>query len=231
MEISYRLEKVSSKVNSGAKIADVGTDHAYIPIYLCLYNRIPSALAMDVKIGPLKIASRNIAKYNLCERIETRLSDGMKKLLPGEADTIIMAGMGGLLMNRILEEGKEILDSSVKLILQPQSEIPLVRRKIHDLGYQINEEDMFVDEDKIYNIIIATKGQECYQNHFHYEYGKKLMEDNNEILITYLIKRRSTLQNIYSTLKEKQTVKSKERMKEIEVELSRIEEVLSCLSI
>lgn len=229
MDISYRLEKVASKVKSGTKIADVGTDHAYIPIYLSLQNVIQSAIAMDVKKGPLQIADRNIKKYDLVEKIETRLSDGLHELKPLEADTIIIAGMGGLLMNRILEEGSHILDSDVTLILQPQSEIPLVRQKIHELGYKIDDEDMLIDEDKIYNIIVATKGQESYDNSLFYQYGKHLIETKNEILITFLLKRRSTLERIFHSLEEKITTNSLLRIEEIKVELKTIEEVLRCL--
>lgn len=93
-------------VSPGCRLADVGTDHAYIPIYLMQNGVIPQAVAMDINQGPLLRATENIRRYGLTGRIETRLSDGLEKLQAGEADTILIAGMGGLLMVRILENGQ-----------------------------------------------------------------------------------------------------------------------------
>ncbi len=96
-------------VSPGCRLADVGTDHAYIPIYLMQNGVIPQAVAMDINQGPLLRATENIRRYGLTGRIETRLSDGLEKLQAGEADTILIAGMGGLLMVRILENGQGVL--------------------------------------------------------------------------------------------------------------------------
>ena len=94
MELSKRLMAVACLVTPGNRLADVGTDHGYIPIYLIKENRIPHAIAMDVNRGPLLRAQEHIRMEGLEERIETRLSDGMKMLLPTEADTVVIAGMG-----------------------------------------------------------------------------------------------------------------------------------------
>ena len=106
MQISERLRTVAGMVSPGCRLADVGTDHAYIPIYLMQNGVIPQAVAMDINQGPLLRATENIRRYGLTGRIETRLSDGLEKLQAGEADTILIAGMGGLLMVRILETGR-----------------------------------------------------------------------------------------------------------------------------
>ena len=104
--LSIRMQAVADLVSDGMRIADIGTDHGFVPIALVSAGRCPYAVAADVRRGPLSHAAENIRKYGLSEVIETRLSDGLEKIKPGEADSIIIAGMGGMLMIRILEEGR-----------------------------------------------------------------------------------------------------------------------------
>ena len=94
MELSKRLKAVADMVGTGSVLADIGTDHAYIPIWLVSRGSVPRAVAMDVNEGPLKRAQENILQNGLEEKIETRLSDGFKALAPGEADAAVIAGMG-----------------------------------------------------------------------------------------------------------------------------------------
>ena len=135
MQLSLRLKTVADSVTGGNRVADVGCDHAYIAIHLAENNIAPRVVAMDVNKGPLSKAMENIEIRGLEDRIETRLSDGLARLNPGEADTVVIAGMGGALMVRILTEGESALKEVKELILQPQSEIFLVRRHLHTNGY------------------------------------------------------------------------------------------------
>ena len=107
MELSKRLQAVADLVTAGCRVADVGTDHAYIPIALVQEGRIPGAVAMDVNTGPLERARLHVAENRLEEKIELRLSDGLAALSPGEADSVVIAGMGGGLVIRILTEGAQ----------------------------------------------------------------------------------------------------------------------------
>ena len=134
MQLSARMERLASKVPYGSRLADVGTDHGYIPIALVLRGKISSAVAMDVNPGPLKRAEEHICGQKLSAYIETRLSDGLTALQAGEADTVLIAGMGGNLTKRILAEGKEVLETVKELVLQPQSEIWKVRRWLRENG-------------------------------------------------------------------------------------------------
>ena len=102
MQLSIRMQAVADMVTPGGRIADIGTDHGYVPIYLVEQNKTDHAIAMDVRKGPLARAGENIVRFGCSDRIETRLSDGLAMLKPGEADTVIIAGMGGLLSIRIL---------------------------------------------------------------------------------------------------------------------------------
>ena len=109
MELSRRLRMNASFVTPGNRLADVGTDHGYIPIALRLEGVIPSALAMDINPGPLERAKEHIRQFDLETDIHTRLSDGVQALCPGEADSVLIAGMGGALTIKILEAGKDVL--------------------------------------------------------------------------------------------------------------------------
>lgn len=150
MELSKRLQAVADLVTPGNRLADVGTDHGYIPIFLVEEEKIPHGIAMDVNRGPLLRAREHIGEKQLEEQIETRLSDGMKMLLPGEADTVVIAGMGGALTIKILQEGINLLPTLKELILQPQSELAKVRCWLAEHGLRIADEDMVLEEGKYY---------------------------------------------------------------------------------
>ena len=158
LKISDRLIQVAGLVPEGARLADVGTDHGYVPIWLLTQGRISSAIAMDVNKGPLLRARENRDKYGLQEVMELRLSDGLEKLRPGEADALLIAGMGGPLMIRILEAGRQTTEGIATLILQPQSEIPSVRRYLIGNGFCIDDEIMMKDEGKYYMAMKVSHG-------------------------------------------------------------------------
>ena len=147
MQLSKRLRAVADLVPGGTVPADVGTDHAYIPIALVEEGKIPRALAMDINQGPLTRAEENIKAHGLEEKIETRLSDGLEKMKKGEADTVLIAGMGGLLTVRILSSKREVLGGAT-LVLQPQSDLPSVRGWLTEEGYAITAEDLVLEDGK-----------------------------------------------------------------------------------
>ena len=159
MQISERLRAVAGMVSPGCRLADVGTDHAYIPIYLIQNGTVPRAIAMDINQGPLLRATENVRRYGLADRIEARLSDGLEKLQAGEADTVLIAGMGGLLTIRILENGKEVLAGCRELVLQPQSDIRSVRTYLEENGWQIDWEDLVFEDGKYYPMMRAVPGK------------------------------------------------------------------------
>ena len=127
MELSKRLQAVADLVTEGASVADIGTDHGYIPIYLIEHNIAGKVIALDINRGPLERARMHVVGHGLKGKIETRLSDGLEKVLPGEVDTMIAAGMGGGLVIKILTEGYPVVEILDTMILQPQSEIGKVK--------------------------------------------------------------------------------------------------------
>ena len=109
MQLSERMQRLAALVTAGNRLADVGTDHGYIPIALVQEGKIPSALAMDINQGPLARAEAHIRQAGLSTYIKTRLSDGLLELRKDEADTVLAAGMGGMLILRILNGGGHCL--------------------------------------------------------------------------------------------------------------------------
>ncbi len=150
MKLSKRLETVASMVTKGNCVVDVGCDHGFVPIFLVESGISLSAVAADVRPGPLSRAKEHIKEHGLEEKIQTRLSDGLANITLGEADSLIMSGIGGILMVRLLTDGDETARSFQELILSPQSELADVRRYLVANGYFIEYEHMLCDEGKFY---------------------------------------------------------------------------------
>ncbi len=214
----------ASLVTPGNRLADVGTDHGYIPIALVQEGRIPCALAMDVNRGPLLRAEEHIRETGLAPSITTRLSDGVSMLRPGEADSVLIAGMGGPLMIRILREGDGVLRSVKELILQPQSEIPGVRRFLENAGYRITDEDMVYEDGKYYTAMRAVHGDMAWEQEIFYQYGKLLLEGRHPVLKQFLERRGRVCGQILDSLQKKgrDAARTGSRIQEMEEELALI---------
>lgn len=162
MRRSDRLEAVIAAVRPTECMADIGTDHGFVPIELVLRGTAARAIAMDVRTGPLARAREHIAQAGLEDRIQTRLSDGLHELRPGEAETVVIAGMGGELTIRILEAGRELWGSVDQWVLSPHAEVPGVREWLAVHGFSIESERIVQEEDKFYFVMSVT-GPEALQ--------------------------------------------------------------------
>ena len=215
LQLSKRLLTVASMVTEKSRLADVGTDHGYIPIFLCGQGKIPSAIAMDIRKGPLARAEENIRLYGLSDRIETRLSDGVEKLQPGEADSVVIAGMGGSLVQKILEEGKQRLCSVRELILQPQSDICQVRRYLQENGWRITSEKMVCEEGKYYPRMHVVHGPMEPLSDIEWKYGQFLLKEKNPVLLAFLQKEESELLKVTENLRAAGSGKALERLTQL----------------
>ena len=215
MELSNRLQAVADLVSEGMIVADVGTDHGYIPIYLIQVGKCPSAFAMDVNEGPLMRARDHIAAYNLTEKITTRLSDGVKALEVGECDSVVVAGMGGALSIRIMEEGKAIFKNLKEFVLQPQSEIEKVRQYLLENAYCVVKEDMILEDGKFYPMMKVANGKAEPYNAIELRYGKRLLEEKHPVLKVFLEKEIQKKENILACLNPEQGEHIKVRIEEM----------------
>lgn len=223
MQLSKRLYAVAKLAQGSRYLADVGTDHGYVPIYLVKEAGLEHAIAMDINRGPLERAQNNIRLYGLEDKIETRLSDGVDKLRPGEADTVVIAGMGGALTMNILQQGKEVLSAVETLVLQPQSELFLVRRFLHENGYGIVSESMELDDGKYYPMMKVQHGEQAKWEDYEYRYGKWLIEYGHPVLKEFLEKEYRAYKAIYGELKNKTGEHIWRRLQEVEHEIRMIE--------
>ena len=158
----------------GARIADIGTDHAYIPIYLIQNNLSEYVIAGDVRQGPVDIATENVKKNNLSDKIEIRLGSGLSILKSGEVDTIIIAGMGGQLISEIIEADIDIA-RECKLVLQPMNAQYELRKFLIKNGFSIINEDISIEGFKVYNIMNVDNGKQSeFETDFEYQIPKYL---------------------------------------------------------
>ena len=239
MQLSDRLQSVANLVTKGQRVADIGCDHAYTSIYMVKEGIATHVIAMDINKGPLEKAKANVKAYRYQDKIETRLSDGAKKLEVGEVDALLISGMGGALMIKILSDRMDVFRSLREVILQPQAEIHLVRKFLHEQGYVIAKE-IFLKEDGKYYVAmkamnihtmneeerekaIARFGQSYEKDCFYY-YGKQLLEEQHEVLEEFLDREIRMRIELMEALKAKETENTRRRQKELEEELQILEE-------
>ena len=154
--ITQRLQKIIDLVDS-EKIADIGTDHAYIPIRLASMGKITNAIATDKNKGPLEIAKKNVLKYNFNNIIELRLGEGLEPIEAAECELIIIAGMGGKLIGDIIEKDIE-KSKTFKFLLQPMNAQSELRERLIKNGFKITKEELSQEGFKVYNVFCCEKG-------------------------------------------------------------------------
>ena len=212
IKLSKRMKAVASMVTVGNVLADVGTDHGYVPISLVQREKIPRAIAMYINVGPLERAKEHIMANQLQDKIDVRLSDGVEAIEPGEADSILIAGMGGELVIHILSDGEAVCKSAKELILQPQSDLKKVRSYLRDNKYKIVDEDMVFEDGKYYPMmkVVPVEDDPLWKN-MNKEvmdacdmYGPILLKNGNPVLRRFLVKQHRQLNCIVAQL-EKQT--------------------------
>ena len=166
INISERLKCVAGLVNKGARVADIGTDHAYLPIYLVQNGISNKVYACDVRKEPLRRAKLHIDEYGLSDKITTQLCDGLKGINKGDVDTVTICGMGGKLMKNKLKAGIDKLGDNTQLVLSAQSELRDFRKYLLETGIYIKSEHMLLEDGKYYFIFdcVYNTQDEYYLN-------------------------------------------------------------------
>lgn len=186
IKLNKRLEVIAFLVPNGAKVLDVGCDHALLDIYLVKENREIVAVGSDVKEGPLEKARENIKKYQVEGKIELRLGDGIETI-DEKIDTIVISGMGGLNMVGILKYKTHLLKNVQRIILSPNNYQEFTRREIVKLGFFIKDEYLVEENNIIYQIIVFEKGKARYKKH-EYLYGPVLLKKQDELFMKHIKK-------------------------------------------
>ena len=213
VKLSKRMKAVAAMVTSRGILADVGTDHGYVPIALVEKNKVKHAIAMDINKGPLERAKKNIVENHMEEYIETRLSDGVQALQVGEADSILIAGMGGELVIHILTDGEAVCKQAKELILQPQSDIRKVREYL-----RLHQYPMMRVENVAYDSAWDRMNEDtviaCDI------YGPLLLKNGNPVLRRFLVRHHQQLSQILDQLEKQPWSRAIEkRMQEVREEI------------
>ena len=197
MKLSGRLGMIAENIPKCRIISDIGTDHAFIPIYAVENGLCERALAADLRKGPLEMAEANISKHGLGSSIEIRLGNGLEPIRADECDVIVIAGMGGQLIRDILCSAPEKSSRASMLLLQANNAVDALRKWLYENGYDILEEKLVSDAGKLYCLIKAKwTGIPVIKDEFDYYIGEKVFEGNDTLLGPYLLKKLKELEMI-----------------------------------
>ena len=232
--IPKRMLAIANLVDNSKVLADVGCDHAYISINLLEKGKVERIIASDLREGPLNIARDNIRLYGFEDRIETRLCAGLCGYEAGEVDTILISGMGGMLVKEILSESIDVVKMADTLILEPQSDLRVVRAYLKDIGFEIIDEDMLNEGGKYYQIIKAVKSKERIENcddlgaMAENEFGPILIKKKHPVLLEFLKKRKNHYERLLQnkSFLTSQSATNNDRIAIIENELNMVKEAL-----
>lgn len=226
--LSQRLGAIAEYVPHGYPVVDVGCDHAYLPIELVEKNIIPFAYASDVRKGPLARADEHIRNARLEDRIKTVLCDGVPELSGSDllsGGTLIIAGMGGILMKEILLAAKKKLHDYTVCIFEPQSHLFEFRASLNSVNLRIDDERMIYEEGKYYTIIKTVSGSETLTEE-ELLFGPVLLKKRDHLFYRYLKKQKAVQERIIKELIDADRVDTI-RAEQVREELTRIKEVLT----
>jgi len=202
-----RIKAVMDFVRAGSRVADIGADHGYLSIELVKNNLAAKVIATEKNIYPFEFLSKNISGFN---QIEARRGDGLKVLSVGEVDTICIAGMGGALIVKILEESPEVLQSARQIILQPMNSIKKVREYLAAQNFTIIDEDLAESAGIIYEIICAEQNSE----------PKEIFKrEKSPLLKKFRIQRLEKLQRVLEEMSKSSFASSSEKFSAIQNEI------------
>lgn len=225
MELSKRLQFIADHIDRCKTIIDVGTDHGYIPIYSVKNNLCEKAIASDINKDPVKKAEMNAALEGVKSSVEVRLGGGLEVINIGDAEAVVIAGMGGNLIRDILEKDIEKTASFKYLILQPAQNPEVLREYLYNNGYEIMEEDLCLDEGIYYELFKVKKtntAEKVSLDPIYYEISPRLLKDKNKLMLSYLESKEEKYSKILGFIKDTSESALKRR-KDIEDKLKEIE--------
>lgn len=230
-KLSARLEMVAKYVPKDVRVADIGSDHAYLPCHLIKNFGIPFAIAGEVAEGPFRSAETNVNSQGLTTVISVRLGDGLDVINPDEVDCITIAGMGGSLITSILERGKEKLKSVKRLVLQPNINAVAIRQWFLENGWNLFAEEIIEEGGKIYEILAAEKGDPMLPYGENLEakllFGPHLIKSRPEAFQKKWTAEKNNWERIYHQLEHAATSEAMEKKQELSRKIALAEEVLS----
>ena len=246
MKFRNRLSAIFEMVPIGVTVADIGTDHAYLPVELILQNKVAFAVAGDVHEGPYQAAQATVRQAGLSEKISVRLGDGLAVLCPGEVDTVILAGMGGSTMIAILAASPAVTAQLKMLIMQPMNGAALLRRWLVHQGWSFDAETLVREEGRLYEIIRVTKGihdgaeqsqqgvvrlgDDIWQDEsLLYEIGPLLWRNKHPLLKLQLTLKIQALEAVLEKLEQSTSLLATIKAQQYRQQLAQLKEIIPCL--
>lgn len=240
--LSPRMNAIVQHVGSASTLADIGTDHAFIPIYTVQTGLVHQAIATDLRSGPLAKARSNVQRYGLESRIDLRLGDGLAPLRPGEVDTIVTAGIGGHVHAMMLVQQPEVALSAQRMVFQPMNAGHVLRQHLYQFGFTITEESLVMDDDRIYEIIVAHFEDVNYRDPLYdpyiddaealqaaYTFGATLLQKPTELFRMRVDRLIDKHQSIAKRVQAEGNVGVDERIAELSEELRKLENLKATL--
>jgi tRNA (adenine22-N1)-methyltransferase len=220
--LTPRLQKLADWVEPGAKVADIGTDHGYLPVWLLTTGRTASAIGSDLRAGPLDNARKTAARYAVSEKISLRLGDGLNGILPSEVDTLVIAGMGGENIASILAAAPWAKQCT--LLLQPMSRSEILREFLEKNGYAIEREALVEDRGTLYPVMLVRAGSMTLTAGQRYG-GACLLHDplEDRYLIEEIVRMQSAIAGVCHSSSEND-VKKADALRELSYALMKLRE-------
>ena len=215
--IDDRIKAIKNFVRAGSRVADIGADHGYLSIELIKSGISPKIIATEKNIYPFEALNKNILGFN---DIEARLGDGLKIISAGEVDTICIAGMGGALIEKILNESPEVVSSARQLILQPMNGAKKIRTWLAENNWIIADEDLAESGGIIYEIICAEK----------ISIKKAFKREKSPLLVKFLNQRREKLEKVLNEMSKSESARNSEKYLALQAEIDAINKAYSCHS-
>ncbi|MDK2822603.1 MAG: tRNA (adenine22-N1)-methyltransferase [Clostridia bacterium] len=228
VKLSKRLKQVASFVPLGTVVADIGTDHALLPSFLVQEKISPSAIAVDINEGPIKVAQAQIRKLLLADKISVRYGDGLEPIKVGEVQTVVIAGMGGSTITKILNKSTQVVAKLQRLILQPNLAADLVRSWAVHNNWKIIDEEIIFEDGHFYEIIVLEPGKMELEDDIYLFLGPKLVEKYHVYLVDYLKNQKKAEQEILKQLEKSNSKEAQEKSKSIREKWNKIGQVIKC---
>jgi len=229
VKLDNRLAAIAAMVPAGSKVADIGTDHAYLPIHLETAGITSGAIAGDIHQGPFQAALAAVRRVNLEDRISVRFGDGLAVLSPGEADTAVIAGMGGATIIEILSTQPEVTASLSRLVLQPMLAAPALRRWLVANGWRLVDETLAEEDGRIYEIIAAEQGKSAEMEPILLEIGPLLWSRRHPLLKAHLAGLCVQMKRVVAEMAVSASAVNSAKYQEYQEKIALLEEKHACL--
>ncbi|WP_019553223.1 tRNA (adenine(22)-N(1))-methyltransferase [Propionispira raffinosivorans] len=229
MNLGPRLLSVAKFVPKGSVVADIGTDHAYLPISLVENKIVDKAFACDVHAGPYQVAQKTILAAGVSSQIDVRFGDGITVLSPGEVDVLTIAGMGGALMIDILSKCPRVTADLKGVVLQPMNGAALLRSWLYQNGWKINEEDLVFDEGRLYEVMYAVHGYTAMPEDLLMEIGPMLWQNRHILLRQHIENLLFQSKRVLRGMANSEQAKQSEKYSFVLEKIKELEDRMQCL--